>query len=120
MTPWTVAIKLFYPWGFSGKSTGVGCHFLSQGIFPDQGLNPHLLRHVASLLLSHGEVPGAIMGDPTHDEVMKKMFRIQGTFQVGLSLYPTLYPPPFSAVVLVPLLRILVLPAKLSCSSFIE
>ena len=27
------------PWGFPGKSTGVGCHFLLQGIFPTQGLN---------------------------------------------------------------------------------
>ena len=27
------------PWNFPGKSTGVGCHFLLQGIFPTQGLN---------------------------------------------------------------------------------
>ena len=26
----------------SGKNTGVGCHALLQGIFPIQGLNPHL------------------------------------------------------------------------------
>ena len=26
--------------GFSGKNTGVGCHFLLQGIVPTQGLNP--------------------------------------------------------------------------------
>ena len=26
------------------NSTGVGCHFLLQGIFPTQGLNPHLWR----------------------------------------------------------------------------
>jgi len=25
---------------FPGKNTGVGCHFLLQGIFPIQGLNP--------------------------------------------------------------------------------
>ena len=28
---------------FSGKNTGVGCHFFLQGIFLTQGLNPHLL-----------------------------------------------------------------------------
>ena len=28
---------------FPGKDTGVGCHFLLQGIFPTQGLNPGLL-----------------------------------------------------------------------------
>ena len=26
-----------------GKNTGVGCHFLLEGIFPTQGLNPSLL-----------------------------------------------------------------------------
>ena len=31
------------PWGFPGKNTGMGCHFLLQGIFPAQGLNLHLL-----------------------------------------------------------------------------
>ena len=29
---------------FPGKNTGVGCHFLLQGIFPTQGLNPGLLH----------------------------------------------------------------------------
>ena len=29
---------------FPGKSTGLGCHFLLQGIFPTQGSNPCLLR----------------------------------------------------------------------------
>ena len=37
-----------------GKNTGVGCHFLLQGIFPTQGLNRHLLRRQAdSQPLSH-------------------------------------------------------------------
>ena len=31
------------PWDFSGKNTGVGCHFLLQGIFLTQGLNLSLL-----------------------------------------------------------------------------
>ena len=30
------------PWDFPGKNTGVGCHFLLQGIFPTQGLKPGL------------------------------------------------------------------------------
>ena len=29
---------------FPGKNTGVGCHFLLQGIFPNQGLNLALLH----------------------------------------------------------------------------
>ena len=34
---------LLCPWDSPGKNTGVGCHFLLQGIFPTQGSNPHLL-----------------------------------------------------------------------------
>ncbi|KAB0388241.1 hypothetical protein FD755_003197 [Muntiacus reevesi] len=33
---------LLHPWDFPGKSTGVGCHFLLQRIFPTQGSNPGL------------------------------------------------------------------------------
>src|SRR5574341_360011 len=45
---------LLCPWDFPGKSTGVGCHFLLQGIFPTQGSNPGLL-HCRQMLyhLSH-------------------------------------------------------------------
>ena len=35
--------RLLCPWDFSSKSTGVGCHFLLQGIFPTRGSNPGLL-----------------------------------------------------------------------------
>ena len=51
-TPWTVACQA--PLDFPGKSPGVGCHFLLQGIFPTQGLNPGLL-HCRQMLycLSH-------------------------------------------------------------------
>ena len=46
--------RLVCPWNFPGKNTGVGCHFLLQGIFPTQGSNPRLLRWQAdSLPLSH-------------------------------------------------------------------
>ena len=43
-TPWTVAYQAPRLWDSPGKSTGVGCHFLLQGIFPTQGSNlglPH-------------------------------------------------------------------------------
>ena len=33
VTPWIVDALLFCPWDFPGKNTGVGCHFLLQGIF---------------------------------------------------------------------------------------
>ena len=45
---------LLHPWDFPGKSTGVGCHFLLQGIFPTQGLNLGLLHYGQTLYsLSH-------------------------------------------------------------------
>ena len=43
-TLWMVAYQASPSMGFPGKSTGVGCHFLLQGIFPTQGLNPGLLH----------------------------------------------------------------------------
>ena len=47
-TPWTVAHQASLSMGFSGKNAGLFCHFLFQGIFPTQGLNPHLLSHLHS------------------------------------------------------------------------
>ena len=35
---------LLLAWNSSGKNTGGDCHFLLQGIFPTQGLNPSLLH----------------------------------------------------------------------------
>ena len=43
VTPWTPA-RFLCPWDSLGKNTGVGCHFLLQGIFPTQELNPDLLH----------------------------------------------------------------------------
>ena len=49
--------RLPCPWDYPSENTGVGCHFLLQGIFPTQGSNPSLLRllhwQVNSLPLSH-------------------------------------------------------------------
>ena len=42
-------------------NTGVGCHALLQGIFPTQGLNPHLL---SLLLWQQGSLPLAPPGKP--------------------------------------------------------
>ena len=63
------------PWDFPVKSTGVGCHFLLQGIFPTQGLNPDL-QHCRQTLyhLSHQEETK--MNDPPF------------SFRSNLSKYP--------------------------------
>ena len=36
--------RLLCPWDSSGKNTGMGCHFLLQGILLTQGSNLHLLH----------------------------------------------------------------------------
>ena len=41
---------------FPGKNTGVGCHFLLQGIFSAQGSNPGLLHYQADFFTT--EPPG--------------------------------------------------------------
>ena len=68
VTPWTVAHQAPLSMEFSSKSTGVGCHFLLQGIFPTQGLNPRLqcLLHwqVDPLLLSHLGSPQTFLYTP--------------------------------------------------------
>ena len=60
MTPWTVAHQALLSMGFCRQEYWVGCHFLLQGIFWTQGLNPRLLywqadslplRHLGSILL---------------------------------------------------------------------
>ena len=43
LIPWTVAYQDPLSMEFSGKNTGVGCHFLLQEIYLTQGLNLHLL-----------------------------------------------------------------------------
>ena len=40
-------IRLLYPWDSPGKNTGVGCHFLLQGIFLTQGSKLSLLMSPA-------------------------------------------------------------------------
>ena len=47
--------RLLCPWDFPGKNTGVGCHFLVQGIFSTQGLNLHLLHWQAGYQWAIGE-----------------------------------------------------------------
>ena len=47
-----------HPWGFPSKNTGVGCHFLLEGIYPTHGLNSGL-PHCGQTLypLSHQGIP---------------------------------------------------------------
>ena len=74
-TPRTVARQAPLPWDFPGKNTGVGDHFLLQGIFPTQGSNPCLLHwQVGSLPLSHRGSPSS-----THSMVLLSHFTEEET-----------------------------------------
>ena len=68
VTPWTVARQVPCPWDSPGKNTGVGCHFLLEGIFLTQGSNPGLLRllHCSWILYRpcHEGSPGITAGKP--------------------------------------------------------
>ena len=68
--------RLFCPLDFPGKDTGVGCHFLIQGIFLTQGLNPGLL-HCRQILYQL-----SYKGNP-------KELREELTFSVTISLFST-------------------------------
>ena len=51
--------RLRCPWDSPGKNTGVGCHFLLQGLFPTQVSNPSLPHCRQTLYcLSHQGSPG--------------------------------------------------------------
>ena len=61
-TPWTVSCQAPLSMGFPGKNTGVGCHFLLQGIFLTQGskLGLPTLNHLGHQGISavfHSEGP---------------------------------------------------------------
>ena len=53
-TPRSTALQdLLCPWDFPGKNTGVGCHFLLQGIFLTQGSNSGVLHWPEDSLLQN-------------------------------------------------------------------
>ena len=71
--------RLLWPWDFPGKNTGVGFHFLPQGMFPTQGLNPRLLH----LLLWAGRFfPTEPPGKP-----MRQDISLYNATQVRLKAY---------------------------------
>ena len=78
------------PWDFPGKNTGVGCHFLLQGIFPTQGSNPHLFHllhwQTGSLLLA---TPGKPLKDISMLITSKFIFPVQIHLLNSKQVYPT-------------------------------
>ena len=60
-TPWTVTDRLLWPCDFTGKNTGMGCHFLLQGIFPIQGSNMWLTQSILSLQFSSAQFSHSVV-----------------------------------------------------------
>ena len=71
--------RLLCPWNSPGKSTGVGCHFLLQGIFPTQGSNPGLLH--CGQILSHLSHQGSTLFPQKYITIKKKQAGMYGTSQ---------------------------------------
>ena len=67
-TPWTVTYQAPLSIGFPGKNTGVSCHFLLEGIFLTQGLNPGLL------CLLHGQVGFLSLAPPGSPMFKESLF----------------------------------------------
>ena len=61
--------SLLCPWDFPGKNTGVGCHFLLQGIFLTQGSNLCLLCPLHRQAYS---LPLALPGEPSRVLIVTK------------------------------------------------
>ena len=83
-TLWTVATRLLCPWDSPGKNTGVGCHFLLQGIFLTQGSNPSL----ASSALAGGSLPLCHLGSPLMIQIYDFGFWKNPMFNL-ISHFPT-------------------------------
>ena len=93
--------RILHPWDFPGKSPGVGCHFLLQGILQTQGSNPGL-PHCRQLLygLSHQGNPKQLAShclmDHTTNNLILRVFIpfLQSPFQT-LSCLGLLHDLPF-------------------------
>ena len=70
--------RLLCPWNFLGRNTGVGCHFLLQGIFPNQGLNHRLL---CLLYWQADSLPLRHMGSPNLR--MRRVDSLEKTLRLG-------------------------------------
>ena len=73
--PWTIASQALLSMRFSRQDTVVGCHFLLQGIFLTQRLNPGLLHcrqilyylsHQGNYILYELEMPGDLLMSSLH------------------------------------------------------
>ena len=65
--------RFLCPWDFPGKNTGMGCHCLLQGIFPNPGIEP------TSNTLAGRFFTTAPSGEPAHSDFLPKCTVWNGT-----------------------------------------
>ena len=79
--------RLLCPWNSPGKSTGMGFHFLLQGIFPTQGWNPSLLQCRQILYhLSHQVSPMQYISGQISDQTSHPTANTSRDKQKGMAL----------------------------------
>ena len=80
--------RLFCPWDFTGKDTGVNCHFLLQGIFLTQEWNPGLLhcRQIIYLLSYKGSpsIPWEVIIYLLNEQIQVFSWEIWGHWEIQL------------------------------------
>ena len=86
MTPWTIACQAPLSMEFSRQDTGVGCHFLLQGIFPTQGSNLGLL-HRRQMRYRLSYIPVTMIFKVSKDQISVNItFFISHYFPLGPSI----------------------------------
>ena len=85
VAPWTEAHQILCPWDSPGKNTGVGCHFLLQGIFLTQGSNQCLLH------LLHWKAD-SFTTEPPGKPLSKLYLSVKWRFWIVLCLKSFLFP----------------------------
>ena len=81
LSHWEGQCWLLHPWDFQGKSSGVSCHFLLQGIFPIQGSNPgpsYCRQIIYRLSHQGGPMLGISMAKEVIDDLMKQEMFLEG------------------------------------------
>ena len=78
------SMDCLHPWNFPGQSTGVGCHFLLQGIFLTWGSNPGL-PHCGQMLycLSHQGILITLTRQTFVSKVMSLLFHMLSSFVIA-------------------------------------
>ena len=85
-TPGLWPTRLLCPWYFSGKNTGVGCHFLFQGIFLTQESNQCLLHLLHLLHWQVDSLPQSHLGSPYEQIIHSKNINMK-RYLIGRKLF---------------------------------